>query len=61
MGGIGMIVFGALISLYAFKVIPISKNPEKSAEWEKWWSKYGTFLKIAGPSLVVIGILYSVI
>ena len=60
MGGTGMIIFGILISLYAFKIIPISKNPDKSAEWDKWWSKYGTFLKIAGPSLIVIGVLYSV-
>lgn len=54
MGGVGFIVFGVLLSLYGFGKIQASKNPEKNAEW---LSKYGKFLRIAGPCLVVIGIL----
>ncbi|MCF6147144.1 MAG: hypothetical protein E3K37_00620 [Candidatus Kuenenia sp.] len=54
MGGIGFIVVGILLSLYGFGKLQASKNPEKNAEW---LSKYGTFLKIAGPILIVIGII----
>ncbi len=58
MGGFGFIVSGVLISLYGFGKIQASKNPEKN---EEWLSKYGKFLKIAGPCLIVIGILTLVI
>ena len=54
MGGIGFIVIGIVLSLYGFGQIQASKNAEKNAEW---LSKYGTFLKIAGPCLVVLGML----
>ncbi len=54
MGGLGFIVVGVLLSLYGFGKIQASKNPEKN---EEWLSKYGKFLKIAGPCLIVIGIL----
>ena len=58
MGGLGLIVSGVLISLYGFGKIQASKNAEKN---EAWLSKYGKFLKIAGPCIIVIGILMLVI
>ncbi len=54
MGGAGFIVVGILLTLYGVGKIRASKNPEKNKEW---LSKYGKFLKIAGPCLVVIGTL----
>ncbi len=54
MGGVGFIFVGILLLLYGFGKIQASKNAEKNAEW---LAKYGNFLKIAGPCLVVIGIL----
>ena len=54
MGGVGFIVVGILISLYGFGKIQASKSVEKNAEW---LSKYGKFLKISGPTLVVLGII----
>ena len=54
MGGIGFIVVGILFSLYGFGKIQASKDAEKNVEW---LTKYGKFLKIAGPCLVVLGII----
>ncbi len=54
MGGLGSIAVGVLLSLYGFGKIQASKNSEKNKEW---LSKYGKFLKIVGPCLIVIGIL----
>ena len=54
MGGYGFIVLGILVSLYGFGKMQASKDTKKN---EEWLSKYGTFLKIAGPCLIVIGIL----
>jgi len=54
MGGVGFIMVGILLSLYGFGKIQASKNAEKNAEW---LTKYGKFLKIAGPTLVVLGII----
>ena len=54
MGGAGFILVGILLTLYGLGKIQASKNPEKNKEW---LSKYGKFLKIAGPCLVVVGIL----
>ena len=54
MGGYGFIVLGVFVSLYGFGKIQASKDPGKN---EEWLSKYGKFLKIAGPCLFVIGIL----
>ena len=58
MSGFEFIIVGVLTSLYGFGKIKASKNPEKN---EEWLSKYGKFLKIAGPCLIVIGILTLVI
>ena len=54
MGGFGFIVLGILSTLYGFGKIQASIDSEKN---EEWLSKYGKFLRIAGPCLIVIGIL----
>ncbi|MFC1514605.1 hypothetical protein ACFL5X_01720 [Candidatus Omnitrophota bacterium] len=60
MGGIGFVVLGILCSLYGWGKLPLKKDPAKSKEWEKWSAKYGKFLKIAGPILILIGIINMV-
>ncbi len=54
MGGFGFIVLGVLSSLYGFGKIQASIDSEKN---EEWLSKYGKFLRFAGPCLIIIGIL----
>jgi len=46
-------IFGVYVSLLAWGKTQASKNPEKNKEWLE---KYGRFLKISGPSLIIIGI-----
>jgi len=48
------ILLGGYISLIAFEKVQASKNSEKNQEWLE---KYGKFLKIAGPSLIILGIV----
>ena len=54
---IGNIVFGLVMTLIGFKVYnPIKSlgDPEKEAAWFK---KYGTFFKLGGAVILVIGVL----
>ncbi|MFH0732886.1 MAG: hypothetical protein V2A72_08240 [Candidatus Omnitrophota bacterium] len=55
MGGIGTILIGIYITLIGFKVISASKN--KGEAYEKWHAKWGSKMKIAGPILIVLGIV----
>jgi hypothetical protein len=51
--GIITIAIGLFISLVAFRVIPISKDPTKADEWHARW---GGFMKIAGPLIAAWGV-----
>lgn len=53
-GGMVEIALGVYMGLIAFGVIPASKNPEKNKEWV---DKYGKFLKIISPCLIIFGII----
>ncbi|MBC8372990.1 MAG: hypothetical protein H8E53_05300 [Planctomycetes bacterium] len=52
MTGIVMIIFGAYFTLIGLGKVAVSKKAEKNTEW---LNKYGMFLKIAGPIMVVCG------
>jgi len=54
MEGIWFIAIGVYLSLVGFRNIKSSRNNDKNKEW---LDKYGTFMKIGGPSLIVIGLL----
>jgi hypothetical protein len=50
------VVFGILVSLVAYKVVPLEKfaNP---GDAEAWHDKYGKLVKILGPAAGVVGLI----
>ena len=52
--GIIPLLGGIYCTLLGFGIIAPGKNPEKNAQW---LAKFGTFMKIGGPLLIVFGFL----
>ncbi len=54
--GIAQTCIGIIISLVGFKLYNPFKN-KNDEEWEKqWYKKFGTFFKIAGPAISLLGL-----
>ena len=53
LSGLITIAGGIYALLVAFRVIPVSKNPDAN---EIWLRKFGTMLKMLGPLLIVFGL-----
>ncbi len=53
------IIVGAAMSLIAYDVIQLEKyiSPDEAQEWHR---KYAKLFKIAGPAVVVIGIIFLI-
>lgn len=54
------IVFGIYFGLMGYRIIPVSKK-KNSQKMDEWHAKWGKFLKIASPILIVIGIVKFII
>lgn len=55
LGGLIPLLGGIYCTLLGFRILPKKpKNPEKH---ELWYGKFGKFMKLAGPFLIVYGIL----
>jgi len=52
------ILLGVYITLIGFRVISASKKQDE--KYEEWLKKWGLFLKIGGPVLILAGILQIV-
>jgi len=49
------ILGGILVSMYAYRVIPLNtRNPQKA---ERWHRKWGKWMRVVGPILVGFGVL----
>ena len=53
LGGLIPLLGGVYCLLVAFRVVRVSKNPQAN---EQWLQKYGTWLKILGPIVILFGL-----
>ncbi len=53
LGGLIPFLGGVYCLLVAFRVVRVSKNPQAN---EQWLQKYGTWLKILGPIVILFGL-----
>jgi hypothetical protein len=53
LGGLIPLLGGVYCVLVAFRVMRVSKNREAN---EQWLQKYGTWLKILGPIVILFGL-----
>jgi len=53
LGGLIPLLGGVYCVLVAFRVVPVSKNPQAN---EQWLQKYGTWLKVLGPIVILFGL-----
>jgi hypothetical protein len=51
--GLISVIGGIYCLLVAFRVVPVSKNPEAN---ELWLRKFGTLMKILGPIVILFGL-----
>jgi hypothetical protein len=52
--GIIPLLGGIYCTLLGFRVVAPGKNPERN---ELWLKKFGTFMKIGGPFLILFGLV----
>jgi hypothetical protein len=53
LGGFIPLLGGIYFLLVAFRIVRVSKNPEAN---ELWLRKFGTWMKILGPIIILFGL-----
>ena len=55
--GISNLFFGIVITLVGFRVYSPFKGKDDPEKEERWYKKFGTFFKIAGILILVVGVI----
>jgi hypothetical protein len=55
--GIGNIGIGLMMTLIGFKVYNPFKGKNEPEKEELWFKKFGTFFKIGGIAMLILGVL----
>lgn len=58
--GFGNIGIGVIMSIIGFKVYNPFKNKNTPEKEELWFKKFGTFFKIGGIIMLILGVLKTV-